>query len=176
MTFRILVVCEGNLCRSPLAERLIAARLPGVEVSSAGTLAGDGGAEMDPLAAAELARLGGSADGFVTRRVTGDLLVGADLVLTATRRIRSKVIAQSPRAMRRTFTLLEFAALAERAPALPAGELVAWAFGNRSLVSAAELDVPDPIGGDAEVHRAVADSIDGAVTRIAAALAPAAGR
>ncbi len=32
----ILVVCTGNICRSPIGERLLRKRLPGVKVNSAG--------------------------------------------------------------------------------------------------------------------------------------------
>ncbi|STJ59829.1 phosphotyrosine-protein phosphatase [Escherichia coli] len=32
----ILVVCTGNICRSPIGERLLRKRLPGVKVKSAG--------------------------------------------------------------------------------------------------------------------------------------------
>ena len=55
--YRVLVVCVGNVCRSPLGERLLAARLgDGFEVTSAGVgaLVGE---PMDPEAAAHLERL-----------------------------------------------------------------------------------------------------------------------
>src|SRR5688500_16845956 len=57
--YDVLVVCEGNLCRSPLAERLLTSRLAGgeVRVASAGVHAVVG-APMDASAAAELTRLG----------------------------------------------------------------------------------------------------------------------
>ncbi len=32
----LLVVCVGNICRSPMAQALFRARLPGVDVQSAG--------------------------------------------------------------------------------------------------------------------------------------------
>ena len=32
----ILVVCTGNICRSPMGERLLRQQLPGKQVSSAG--------------------------------------------------------------------------------------------------------------------------------------------
>ncbi|MES1264443.1 MAG: low molecular weight phosphotyrosine protein phosphatase, partial [Variovorax sp.] len=35
----ILVVCIGNICRSPMAEGLIAAALPDAQVASAGLAA-----------------------------------------------------------------------------------------------------------------------------------------
>jgi protein-tyrosine phosphatase len=70
----VLFVCFGNVCRSPLAERLLRWRLAEqlddlsehVEVTSAGVCAVVG-RPMDAKAAAELARLGGGADGFVAR-------------------------------------------------------------------------------------------------------------
>lgn len=54
---RILVVCTGNICRSPVAEAMLRDALPGLEVHSAGlgALAGHG---VEPTAAA-LARADG---------------------------------------------------------------------------------------------------------------------
>ena len=37
MTTRILFVCLGNICRSPAAEGVARARIPGIETDSAGT-------------------------------------------------------------------------------------------------------------------------------------------
>jgi protein-tyrosine phosphatase len=39
MTFRVLMVCEGNICRSPIATALLARDMPLLNVSSAGTRA-----------------------------------------------------------------------------------------------------------------------------------------
>lgn len=80
---RILVVCVGNICRSPTAEFLLRARLgaEGCDVASAG-LSAVVGQPMEPTAA-ELLREGG-VDGsrHRGRQVTGDLLREADLILT----------------------------------------------------------------------------------------------
>lgn len=46
---RILVVCHGNICRSPFAEALLGARCRGIQVRSAGFRAGDG-VPADPTA------------------------------------------------------------------------------------------------------------------------------
>ena len=75
MAFRILTVCVGNVCRSPLMERLLRDRLASleVEVSWAG-VQGMVGSPMERNAAAQLSRLGGSAEGFVARRITRDLI------------------------------------------------------------------------------------------------------
>jgi protein-tyrosine phosphatase len=39
---RVLVICYGNICRSPFAAELLARRVPGLEVRSAGLEARDG--------------------------------------------------------------------------------------------------------------------------------------
>ncbi|HEY6934477.1 MAG TPA: adenylyl-sulfate kinase, partial [Marmoricola sp.] len=120
--FRVLFVCIGNVCRSPFGERLLAARLAGadVAVSSAG-VAAMVGAPMSPEAAAELEQYGATADGFTARQLTPAMVRDADLVLTATRELRSRVLAETPSALRRTFTVLEFAALLDLVePATPA--------------------------------------------------------
>lgn len=177
--FSILVVCVGNVCRSPLAHHLLAARLDPArfEVASAGThaLVGE---PMDPPALAELRRLGGDADGFVARRLTADLVTGADLVLAATRRVRGDVVTSAPAALKRAFTLRELALLVGSdevtSGASSPAELVARAASWRGTVAAGlddELDLPDPIGRPATVHRAVAELADGAVEAIATALA-----
>ena len=173
--YDVLVVCEGNLCRSPLAERLLQSRLAGtgVRVASAGVNAVVG-APMDASAAAELTRLGGDPSGFVARQLTASMANDADLVLAATRAIRGQVVDVAPTALKRTFTLRELAALLEDPPwgddAGDMTEVVARAADWRGSVSGlgADLDVPDPIGRPADVHRATADVVDRATRVIAA--------
>jgi protein-tyrosine phosphatase len=171
----VLVVCVGNVCRSPLAERLLRRRTEGsdVEVSSAGVnaLVGD---PMDPLAAEELVRLGGDPDDFAARQLTASMLTEADLVLTATRAIRSQVVALSPTALRRTFTLRELAAMLAEPPwpqddEADLGVTLARATDWRSSVGLLgdDLDLPDPIGRSPKVHRQVADFVDEATSAIA---------
>ncbi len=182
-TFEILIVCTANICRSPLAQLLFrmafatssgdAARR--FAVSSAGTR-GWAGAEMDPAAAAELRRFGGDPAGFRARDLTAAQCDSADLILTATAEHRSAVLQESPRSLRRTFTLLEFAHLVSdvesvRRNAGDPAEVVRAASSARGAASLTDYDVGDPFGGPPEVHRAVADSIYAAVRQIAAALA-----
>ncbi|WP_138416453.1 low molecular weight phosphatase family protein [Sinomonas gamaensis] len=109
---RVLFVCEGNLCRSPLAEQLLRARMSGypVIVSSAGLAAMDG--LPMPEEAAELCRrYGGNPEGHRSRLLTEAHLREADLVLTATRAQRGSAVQMMPRASRRTFTIHEFGRL-----------------------------------------------------------------
>jgi protein-tyrosine phosphatase len=170
--FSILTVCIGNVCRSPLMERLLRARVPEqVEVTSAGVGA-LAGYPMDTAAAGELQRLGGTSDGFLARQLRPSYVERAGLVLTATVGVRSRVLEEVPRALRRTFTLLELAHLADRAPddLESPQQLVAWAATNRSLAAGQPLDVVDPIGAGPEVHREAADAIDRATARVAAVL------
>ena len=99
--FRILTVCIGNVCRSPLAERLLRLRLAeaglaaSYDVTSAG-LRAMVGHPMEPTAAGELTRLGGDPDGFVARRLTAQMANEADLVLTATTDVRRRVVEEAP--------------------------------------------------------------------------------
>ncbi len=170
--FSVLTVCVGNVCRSPLAERLLRARLPRdrFEVTSAGIRAMAGSA-MSDHAATELVGYGGSADGFEARQLTPVMVAESDLVLAATREIRSAVLAESPAALRRTFTLLELAALLEAAPDGTPAELVEWAARQRSTANRVPQDVEDPYQRGAEAHASAAAAIHGAVDVIAARLA-----
>jgi protein-tyrosine phosphatase len=180
--FQILVVCLGNVCRSPLAERLLRARLDGhlpgreagVSVASAGARALVGAA-MDQQAAAELRRLGGDPDGAVSRQLEPRMVEDADLVLTATRHLRSRVLEEAPRALKRTFTITEFAALVTSeeltgSRVTSAADLVARAGSWRGSVQPDSYDVPDPIGQSEQVHREVADLLDRDCSAIARAV------
>lgn len=115
MTFSILTVCSGNICRSPLAEQLLRVGLAGVDgvsVASAGTIAmvGDG---MPPEAQALSVRFGATdATAHVSRQLDEQLIRDADLVLGMSREHRRAVVELVPAATRRTFTLREFAHLA----------------------------------------------------------------
>jgi len=76
----ILTVCTGNICRSPMAQALLAHALPGMRVLSAGTHAVIG-AEADPLAQAVLAPKGIRLDSHRAQQITAPLCQQADLIL-----------------------------------------------------------------------------------------------
>jgi protein-tyrosine phosphatase len=171
----VLTVCTGNICRSPAAERLLAATLgPGVRVSSAGTgaVVGHG---IQPDMAVLLKEVGIDTGWFSARQLTEDLIRDSTLILTMTRRHRSAVARMVPDAVRRTYTLLEFARIAAMTPHKPhetaAGRLrhlVSIAPQARPLVKAEEDDdVPDPYGGDADLYATSFDLIRQAVNTIA---------
>ena len=135
---------------------------------------------MDPLAEAELNRYGGLGAGFSARRLLASHVESADLVLTMTLAHRGAALAETPTALRRTFTLLEAADLVDmvgtdgRLDAVPAGPagLVAAMAARRGQARLEQYDVDDPIGRPREVHAAVADVIAGAVDTVVAALVP----
>jgi protein-tyrosine phosphatase len=170
--FRILFVCIGNVCRSPLGERLLARRLPTdrFEVASAGVGAMVG-EPMSPDAAVHLEPYGATQDDFRARQLTATMMGESDLVLTATRGIRSRVLEDSPAALRRTFTVREFAALLDVLPAAAEpGELVVKAAQERSRAPLDDYDIPDPYRRGPEVHAHAAKLMAQAVERIARAL------
>lgn len=188
----VLVVCTGNVCRSPIAERLLEAGLrerfgaqtaQQVSVGSAGTAAWVG-EPMQPGASQALAELGVDAGGHAGRLLTADLVAQADLVLCAERAHRAAVVRLQPRATRRTFTLRELGALLAGVPAgdvagtgLPGAlpSLVAVAAGRRGLVpvDAAAADLPDPMGRPLPAFQAcartIAQALDPAIDLLAAA-------
>lgn len=154
----ILVVCEGNVCRSPFVERVLRSRT-GWAVGSAGLGALEGH-PIEERVARRLHEQGIDPGGFAARQLTPGLMEGVRLVLTATRDQRTAAVTAHPKSLRHTFTLGDFAALAasalahgvEPAPAdLPAadqlGHLVRQAVLRRPFVvplSASEAALVDP--------------------------------
>jgi protein-tyrosine phosphatase len=164
----ILVVCTGNVCRSPYIERLLTAELAdcGIEVASAGThaLVGE---PMDEGSQRLLDRVGLSADGFVARQLTPEMAQSADLVLAATREHRSRVVRMAPRALRRTHAIADFADLVASAQFAPSeGSLVAQLAadgaarrGEVQVREPADADIVDPFRRGGEVFEQMAAQV-----------------
>ncbi|WP_084499943.1 hypothetical protein [Brevibacterium album] len=118
--FRILAVCTGNVCRSPLVERMLQAgfdgQAPGVfRVGSAGAQALVG-ASVTPEIAELAQRLGVDVRGFRARALTPAHIREADLVLALDRGHRAAVVEMVPQALQRTFTLRELARILPQVP------------------------------------------------------------
>lgn len=165
---KILVVCAGNICRSPIGERLLARELgPDHQVSSAGTIA-PRRHPMSAESADELRLLGVDPSGHRARPLTAAMAEDADLVLTMTRDLRSDVLTMAPIVLHRTFSWREFAALGG---AIPTGESlkarVRSLSAQRASVADLDLDVPDPIGRPRQEYADAARMINADLDAIA---------
>ncbi len=124
----ILVVCTGNVCRSPLAAALLQRALPERHVSSAG-LAAPVGREADATVR-ELASADGlDLTGHRARQLTPEMLRDAELVLVMSEGQRREVGRLDPGALGKTMLVGH------------------WSEG--------EKDVPDPFRRSEAVHRDV---------------------
>jgi protein-tyrosine phosphatase len=194
--FVVLHVCMGNICRSPMAERLLALAVakragdPGAELvisHSAGTGGWHEGEEMNPPAARQVRSRGGRTDGFAARKLRAEHIEAADLILTATVDQQDYVTALRPDAAARTFVLGEFGRLLKGVDAatLPASDgsaegvhargvaLVALVNRLRADTPARGDDLDDPWGRGDQVFSRVADEIEQSVEPLATLLLPA---
>lgn len=85
---KVVFVCWGNICRSPIAERVAElaaadAGLTDVEFTSAATSREEIGAPIDPRARAVLSAHGYRTEGHSAHQITADEIAGADLVVAA---------------------------------------------------------------------------------------------
>ena len=170
----IITVCTANICRSPFAQLLLQDRLGGGATVSSGGVRALVGEEMDPRSRAALTERGVDGpqlDEFRASALTDQRLSGADLVLTATRAHRDEVVRMTPRALKRTFTLLEFASIADGIAAASAPELVAATVRARSRMTG-RADVTDPVGLEFDGYAAVMAELDEVVRAVADQLRP----
>jgi len=193
--FTVLHVCMGNICRSPMAERLLAhairqrARHDDVIYShSAGTGGWHVGDGMNPPAARQVCARGGDDSGFAARRLRSEHIDSADLVLTATCEQQDYVVALRPDAAGRTFVLGEFGRLlaaVDPAALPPTGADADTVYARATaIVEAADVaragapplpgdDLDDPWGRGDKAFKRVADEIEDTVRPFAALLLPA---
>jgi protein-tyrosine phosphatase len=193
--FTVLHVCMGNICRSPMAERLLDRAVhdrvkhdePLLRSLSAGTGGWHEGEEMNPPAARQVRARRGSADGFTARKLRGDFIDEADLILTATADQYDYVVALRPEAAERTFVLGEFGRLlhAVDKAALPPAEPKPDAVHQRGVAiveavhrlraGAAPLltdDLDDPWGRGDQTFQRVGDEIEDTTVPFATLLLP----
>jgi protein-tyrosine phosphatase len=194
--FTVLHVCMGNICRSPMAERLLARavrdRAPEaadqlVRSVSAGTGGWHEGEEMNPPASRQVRARGGSSAGFEARKLRGDFIDEADLILTATADQYDYVVALRPGAAERTFVLGEFARLlaAVDASTLPAGGEKPEQVHERGAAIVAAVhrlrgddaplpsdDLDDPWGRGDQTFQRIGDEIEDATVPFATLLLP----
>jgi protein-tyrosine-phosphatase len=145
----ILLVCTGNICRSPLAASLLERALKehGLDVAetSAGTGAWDGAPASEGAYLVGLER-GLDLSGHRARLLSRDLVEKADLILTMARHHRARVDELGGEG--RVFVLGEYAGR-----------------------SAESVEVSDPFGGDLGVYRDTCQELEALTTAVAGRLA-----
>lgn len=136
---RILFVCRANVCRSPAAAAIFNALAQdaglGSRAESAGVSAMDG-ARIPPESRAALEEMGVYAGEHRARRVRREMLEGADLVLTMSRRQTLELSKRFGEGW------------------LATSILPSYATGSRE-----NLTIPDPYGSPIQVHRSVVRDI-----------------
>ena len=107
---RILFVCTGNICRSPMGELLLPRFLPdpAITTDSAGTR-GLPQHPIDPNSARVLAHAQIDTSASRSKRITPQIANDADLILGFEPHHVSEVVALAPRKTQRTFLLTDFA-------------------------------------------------------------------
>ena len=160
---RILYVCTANICRSPFLE-LMSRQLVGsddrIGFASAGTH-GFKASPMDPVMAATLPGRGvETAGAFRSRPFTSDMLLHADLVLTAEGVHRQFILDDHPGAFRKVFTLGQFAEAVQALGEDVTGRDLLRAVAARRGPADAARDVPDPYGRGPEAAEACAVALE----------------
>ena len=142
----ITVVCTGNICRSPMGERLLAHALAAdeqfshIKVLSAGTAAypGDSASTNSRIA---MRKVGLDLTDHRSRPLTSQLLDISDLVLTMTSGHKDIIELQNP-------------------------GLDVPIYRFREWMDAGSKEVPDPFGGPLEIYLETRDSLAEAIPSI----------
>ncbi|MFN3712847.1 MAG: low molecular weight protein-tyrosine-phosphatase [Alcanivoracaceae bacterium] len=101
---RILVVCDGNICRSPTVVAMLQRQMPERDISSAGLMALVG-QEMDETARVVAAENGLSCPLHRARQLNATHCADADVILVMERRQRDRLMQQFPTASGKVFLL-----------------------------------------------------------------------
>ena len=192
---RVLIVCTGNICRSPLAEQLFRLEAAAAGLSSkvifesAGTRA-EIGHSTNPESIKSAAARGIEPFNIVARQMTQEMINSSGLILTATTEHRGDVVRLVTGANRRTFTIKEFARILEffdaenehleendrvaMKSATTLVEKIALAAQYRGYAPPAPLgdDITDPWGRPSEVFDQVTEELLGTSQKLIRAIEP----
>lgn len=129
---RIMFVCTGNTCRSPMAEAILTSKnIKGIEVRSAGLFAG--GSPISKNAGAVLEQQGIEFN-HTSRPLLPEDMNWSDIILTMTASHKQLVCQEYPQTIDKLFTLKEYA-------------------------TSTSEDVTDPYGGSQLVYQKTFDEL-----------------
>lgn len=100
----ILVICQGNICRSPVAEAMLKQALPHKQVQSAG-LSAVVGHGTEPTAAEIAMAAGLDVSGHIARQLNSEIIQWADLILAMSQHQRRQLGQMSTSAMGKSLLL-----------------------------------------------------------------------
>ena len=171
---KVLFICTGNICRSPMGELLLPQFMPDLESDSAGTR-GLVAHEIAPNSKRLLDQHGIDSSSFRAKRVTPQIAQGSDLILCFEHEQRKEIAVIAPTAARKTFlsTISPTCASTARNRGTWGGNTRQEKLNRYRHASMIRPMIPDtnnvedPIGKDFAVYQAAYDEICKALQTIA---------
>lgn len=144
---KVLFVCTGNTCRSPMAERAARKLIGKGEFESAGIFS-SGGDALSRYAEAILIENSMDAEDFLSQRVNQELLEEADLILTMTREQKEILKSFFSQEKDKIFLLKEYNRMGDE------------------KAGSEDLEIPDPFGSDLSSYRETFEEIKNEIIRL----------